>query len=98
MERILILRLCYSLLAILFVWLIVIVTLTVLYFKRNNAINKKKEKLSGHQISIATMYITKVINALEIDSNVSQTNDSNFDNWAITHDIDCLKATIKYLE
>jgi len=58
---------------------------------------KKKEELSTHQLSIALMYLTKLIRALENDLSVCQTNDINFDNWKIISDIDCLKATIKYL-
>ena len=59
---------------------------------------KKKEELSGHQLAIAKMYLTKAIGNLEVDLSVYPSSDTNFGNWTIIHDIDCLKATIKYLE
>ena len=60
-----------------------------MFFKK-----KIKKELTGHQLSIATMYLSRVINSLEIGLSVSQCSDD----WAIINDIDCLKATIKYLE
>ena len=64
-----------------------------MFFKK-----KIKEELSGHQLAVATIYLEKAISRLEVDLSVCQLSDSSFDNWAIIHDITCLKETIKYLE
>ena len=59
---------------------------------------KKKEEISGHSLSIAIMYLTKAIEGLETELSIYPSSDSNFGNWAIIHDIDCLKSVIKYLK
>ena len=64
-----------------------------MFFKK-----KIKEELTGHQLSIARVYLEKAISVLEVDSSVYPSSDTNFGNWTIIHDIDCLKATIKYLK
>ena len=64
-----------------------------MFFKK-----KKKEELRGHQSSIATMYLSRVINDLEIELSVCESSNTGSDNWAIIHDIVCLKETIKYLK
>lgn len=57
---------------------------------------KKKKQLSGHETAIATMYLTKTIKMLEDE--VSKYPLIQRGNWTIIHDIECLKAAIKYLE
>jgi hypothetical protein len=64
-----------------------------MFFKK-----KIKKELTEHQLSIATMYLSRVINDLEIELSVCDSINTGFDNWAVIHDIVCLKETIKYLE
>ena len=54
---------------------------------------KKKKKLTSHQRAIAIVYLSVKIHQLE-DSLLDRKDE---DNWAIQHDINCLKLTIEYL-
>lgn len=54
---------------------------------------KKKKVLTNHQRAIAIVYLSARIHQLE-DSLLDRKDE---DNWAIKHDIDCLKSTIEYL-